>query len=97
MKKKILITQPQFTKHQVFDESLLNILKKKYEVVFINRKNKYTYIIERILSIIFMIKMTLLSHKYDNIVLLSYDHLSLLFFRPKKILMHSSTIIVQIS
>ena len=31
-----------------------------------------------------MIKMTLLSHKYDNIVLLSYDHLSLLFFRPKK-------------
>ena len=40
MKKKILITQPQFTKHQVFDESVLDILKKKYDVVFINRKKK---------------------------------------------------------
>lgn len=83
MKKKILITQPQFTKHQVFDESVLDILKKKYDVVFINKKNKYPYILERILSITFMIKITLLSYKYDNIVLLSYDHLSLLFFRPK--------------
>lgn len=84
MKKKILLTQPQVTRHQVFDESLLNILKKKYEVVFLKRKKIYPYIFDRILSIIFMIKINLLSNKYDNIILLSYDHLSLLFFRPKK-------------